>query len=104
MSFALQYRERTLKSVNDLPDTRSSMAQAVGWSSRITAISLGMGLPGLFGYWIDKQLGTEPVFLILGVVLGLTSGLWQLVKLAEKGTTGKGTAEADREDNPLRDE
>ena len=102
VNFALQYRGASLRPVNDLPDNRSSVAQAVAWSSRVTTISLGMGLPGLFGYWVDKQLGTEPVFLILGAVFGLISGLWQLIRLSKRGTAGKDTVEADREDDPSR--
>jgi len=88
--------------VGDSTDGRSSMAKAVEWSSRITTISLGMGLPGLFGYWLDEQLSTGPVFLILGAVFGLASGLWQLVKLSEKGTVDKETVEQDR--NRLKNE
>ena len=28
----------------------------------------------LAGYWIDRQLGTVPVFVLVGFAVGLTSG------------------------------
>jgi ATP synthase protein I len=28
----------------------------------------------LLGYWIDRQLGTLPLFVLVGLVLGLVSG------------------------------
>jgi F0F1-type ATP synthase assembly protein I len=34
----------------------------------------------LFGYWIDRKFGTGPWALIVGVVMGLVGGLYNLVK------------------------
>jgi len=52
------------------------------WTSRVTAISLEMVLPGLFGFWLDRRLGTLPLLLVVGVVIGFVTGMWQLLKLA----------------------
>ena len=57
------------------------MAQAVAWSSRVMTISLEMVLPGMLGHWIDQKLGTVMLFLVLGVILGMTAGLIHLVRL-----------------------
>ncbi len=62
-------------------DDRPPMVRGMEWASRVTAISLEMVLPALGGVWIDRKLGTVPLFLILGVVLGLAVGLMQLVRL-----------------------
>jgi F0F1-type ATP synthase assembly protein I len=63
------------------PDDRSSYASAMQWVSRITSIGIEMVLPGLIGYWIDLRLGTKPLLLIFGVILGFVGGIWQLIKL-----------------------
>ena len=39
-------------------------------------------MPGALGYWLDQWLGTKAVFLVLGVVLGFATGMWQLVNLS----------------------
>lgn len=58
------------------------MAVAMTWVSRITTISLLMVVPGVGGLWLDRRLGTQVVFTLVGFVLGLTAGLWQLIKLS----------------------
>jgi ATP synthase protein I len=45
------------------------------------AICVILGLLG--GNWVDKKLHTEPVFLIIGLVAGLTAAgmeVWRIVK------------------------
>jgi F0F1-type ATP synthase assembly protein I len=42
-----------------------------------------MVVPGLLGYWADSHLGTGFLFLILGMTLGVTVGIWQLVRLTQ---------------------
>lgn len=65
-------------------DDRSPVAQAIGKASEITTIAFAMVLPILLGYWLDQALGTIPLFVILGLVLGMTSGIWQLIKLVNR--------------------
>ncbi|MBN2024245.1 MAG: AtpZ/AtpI family protein [Pirellulales bacterium] len=55
----------------------------------MTTISAEMALPGLGGYWLDRQLGTSMVFLILGVLLGLAAGMWHLLRLASEIPSGR---------------
>ena len=68
----------------------------------MTSIALEMVLPGVIGLWIDRQLGTVMVFLLLGMILGVTLGMIHLIRLATKAGEDKAAdapsteADADR--------
>jgi F0F1-type ATP synthase assembly protein I len=68
---------------NPSDDDRSSIGRAIGLGNTLITISLEMALPGAIGYWIDQRLGTKVVFLILGLILGITTGMWHLIKLTK---------------------
>ena len=92
--------------VADPPDDRSSLAQAAQWSSRVTSISLEMVVPGLVGLWIDRQLGTVMVFLVLGMALGMTTAILHLVRLGSSvGQNGPShnRADAQPDEKPAED-
>jgi len=74
----------------------SPMAKAMAWTSRVTTISLEMVLPGLAGLWVDQKLGTEPVLLLIGMGLGFTLGIYQLVKLGEAERKKSSRSEEDK--------
>jgi ATP synthase protein I len=38
-----------------------------------------------FGYWLDKKLHTSPLFLIIGLILGATSGFLTIYHAAYPG-------------------
>jgi F0F1-type ATP synthase assembly protein I len=40
------------------------------------AVAVGIGFA--LGYLADGQLHTQPLFLVLGVLLGATSGMWTI--------------------------
>ena len=44
------------------------------------ALSVGIGM--FLGFWADKKLSTSPLFLILGVLSGATSGFLTLYRAA----------------------
>lgn len=67
--------------VTNTTDDRSSMAKAYQWAWRIIVVSLEMVLPGLAGFWVDRQLGTLLVFLLVGLVLGCTWGIRHLTRM-----------------------
>ncbi len=67
-------------------DDRSVLATAYEWSSRIIIVSLVMVLPGLAGYWIDKQAGTVCLFLVIGLIVGGTVGIRRLINLASESS------------------
>ena len=62
-------------------DSRSPIARAYQWASRIMVVSLEMVLPGLAGYWIDQRLGTKVVFMLAGFALGGTGAMIHLIRM-----------------------
>jgi hypothetical protein len=44
-------------------------------------VAMEMVLPGLAGHWLDKQLGTVVLFLLIGFGLGTTAAVYHLVQM-----------------------
>jgi hypothetical protein len=76
---------------DDAADGRSATAKAAEWTSRIITISLEMVLPGLAGYWLDTQLGTRALFLLLGFAVGGYLAFMQLKAIAQTTQKAKST-------------
>jgi F0F1-type ATP synthase assembly protein I len=70
--------------IDETSDDRSPMALAIEWSARLTTISLEMALPAVGGYWLDLRIGTSPVMVILGSMLGFAAGMFQLMQIARQ--------------------
>ena len=67
-----------------MPDERSPIAIAMEWSARLTTIGLEMAIPAGGGYWLDLRIGTSPVFVILGAMLGFAAGMFHLMQIARQ--------------------
>lgn len=67
-------------------DERSAMALALEWAATVMTISAEMVLPGLAGYWVDQQLGTRVLFLLLGFAAGFVLAGLALARIAKKRT------------------
>jgi len=63
------------------PDDRSRVAIAYDWASRIISISIGMVVPAIVGYWLDRRLGTGPLLVVAGSILGLLAGMKNLLRM-----------------------
>lgn len=74
-------------------DDRSPLAEAAAWASHVTTIALEMVIPGIIGVWIDRQLGTVLLFLLLGIILGMTAGIMQLARLRAEPDRGDSSDE-----------
>ena len=61
-------------------DQRSSIAVGLDSASRITTLSVQMVFLGLLGYWLDRKAGTRALFTLIGFSLGMTLGMWQLIR------------------------
>ena len=66
------------------------MSEGMAWASRITGVALGFALPILLGALIDNWLHSGPVGVLLGLVLGFTAGMAQLLRIAKDGKSGPG--------------
>lgn len=42
----------------------------------------------LAGYWVDQQLGTIPIFVLVGLVVGMTAGAVAVYRLIQRFLTG----------------
>lgn len=51
------------------------------------AVSILIGIGG--GYWLDTKINTLPIFLIVGLLLGLTSGFLTLYRAVYPNETRK---------------
>jgi hypothetical protein len=64
------------------PDDRSLLARAYGLASQVTAIAAEMVAPILIGAWFDRRLGYKGLFAIIGGAIGVTTGIWSLLRMA----------------------
>jgi F0F1-type ATP synthase assembly protein I len=63
--------------------------QAMGLMSAIISQLVGSILIGVFaGQWLDGYLHTKPVFLVVGLLLGLATGIYGLLKLVHHFFSG----------------
>ena len=64
----------------------------------------GILLLGLFGgEWLDRRLGTSPIFMILGVIFGVAIGFYSLFAELTGLMKGKPKNEPEQEDDDRRE-
>ncbi|PPA69600.1 AtpZ/AtpI family protein [Jeotgalibacillus proteolyticus] len=64
--------------------------QAMALYSAILSQLAGSMLVGLFaGRWLDQKWNTEPLFLILGLLLGLTTGIYAMLRTVNHFNSGE---------------
>ncbi len=64
-------------------DERPPMAVAMEWSAHITTIGLEMALPAIGGFFLDRSIGTLPLFLILGAMAGLVISFFHILQITK---------------------
>jgi ATP synthase protein I len=63
--------------------------QAMALTSGILSQLVGSVLIGIFsGRWLDREAGTEPLFLIIGLLIGLSAGIYAMLKLVNQFFSG----------------
>ncbi|MBD1383468.1 AtpZ/AtpI family protein [Metabacillus arenae] len=63
--------------------------QAMALMSAILAQLVGSTLIGIFaGKWVDEYFLTEPLFLIIGLLIGLTTGVYAMLRLVHHYFSG----------------
>ncbi|MFO1042648.1 MAG: AtpZ/AtpI family protein [Planctomycetaceae bacterium] len=65
-------------------DGRSSAARGYVLASRVTSISIQMALPPGVGWWLDERFSTSPWLMIVGVLLGFSVAMLELLKFAKE--------------------
>ena len=61
---------------------QTPLALGIAWASRITTLALEFVLPTLAGWWLDGKLGSRPVGMIVGAILGFLVGMVHLLQIA----------------------
>jgi multidrug efflux pump subunit AcrB len=70
-------------------DDRAVIVKAYSRATRGITIAMVMTVPGIVGHFVDERFGTLVVFTVLGSVIGLTFGIWQLMKISRPSATAK---------------
>ena len=78
------------------PEQRSPVAVASQWASRVMAVSFEMVLPGMFGYWVDRKLGTVALFMLVGFAFGVTAAVWHLIQMTSSEKNKRLSSEGGR--------
>ena len=68
--------------VGDSEFKPSPISLALEWVARITAVSLVMVLPGIFGHWVDGKAGTS-FFTLSGFAIGFVAGFVALLAMVK---------------------
>jgi hypothetical protein len=66
----------------DGSDQRSPLSIGIGWASRIMALGFEFSLPPIAGYLVDRWLGSNPVGILLGMIVGFLVGMIHLLQIA----------------------
>ena len=67
-------------------ESRSKLAVGMDWATRATSIGLAFVLPSLLGAYLDLKIGTSPLCVLIGALLGFGLGMTQILRLAREGT------------------
>lgn len=79
------------------PDERRGNASMLGLAWRLTIEMLaGIGVGGFVGWWMDKWFGTEPIFMLVMLVLGMGAGLMNSVRTVNEMRRKQDALEAAR--------
>ena len=64
-------------------DRRSPLSVGIAWASRISALGFEFSLPPLAGYFVDRWLGSNPIGILVGMVVGFLVGMMHLLQIAK---------------------
>jgi F0F1-type ATP synthase assembly protein I len=63
-------------------DRRSPLSVGLVWSARASMLGVEFALPVFLGHYIDLRLGTSPIALFVGMILGFVVGMMHLLRIA----------------------
>ncbi len=65
-------------------DDRSALSLAWSWATRVIVVAATMVVPALVGAWIDRKLGIVAVCMLIGLAIGVTAAIIQLIGIAKE--------------------
>ncbi|PLX35751.1 MAG: hypothetical protein C0605_08495 [Hyphomicrobiales bacterium] len=88
---ALDDRLDRLDTQKQAPQPDAKRGTAIGIAFRlVTELVAGLAVGAFLGYWIDRILGTTPVFLLIFFILGAAAGILNVFRAARQMQTGMG--------------
>ena len=63
-------------------DPRSPMSVGIEWASKISSLGFLFAIPPILGYVLDHKVGSAPVGLLVGMLLGFGGGMIYILRLA----------------------
>ena len=57
----------------------AAQSLAIGWRLVLELLAT-MGVGGFCGWWLDRWLGTAPIFLLSLIFLGSAAGIWSIYR------------------------
>jgi F0F1-type ATP synthase assembly protein I len=70
---------------DDDRDGRNSAARGYVLATQVMSISLQMAIPPGIGWWLDQKFSTAPWLMVVGLLLGFSIAMLELLKLAKNG-------------------
>lgn len=70
-------------------EPRSNLSIGMDWAARVSTVGFEFAVPPLLGALLDRRLGTSPVALLIGAVLGFAVGMMHILRFAREGTDTK---------------
>jgi F0F1-type ATP synthase assembly protein I len=79
-----------MPSQDENTDKREEARGGISWRQATTTVGLALaipwmiGVPALVGWWVDKKYATTPLWLIVGLCLGLLSTALDIYHLLKR--------------------
>lgn len=67
------------------PASKNSHHSAYGLGMKMAVeLAAGLGFGVIIGYAIDTQFNSKPIGILIGAVLGIVGGFWNMLRLSKK--------------------
>lgn len=78
---------------------------AIGLAYRLSIeLVVGIVVGGYLGWWMDRFLGTKPLFLLLMLVLGMAAGVVNMLRTSREMNERMGLTDKTGSDDPTNEE
>ena len=75
------------------PPAPDPIAAAMEWVTKITTVGLEMVLPAIGGRYLDQRLNAN-YWTLIGLMLGVTTGIWHLLLMTRQNVKRSGNQES----------